>query len=282
MTDRRANEFENEVKKAALRRQGGVCAFCGVEITTPFSKGDFPGEAHHLKPILHNGKGTLENCVYLCWAHHQHIGHGKAVFGIEKPGGSSSTWVQLSKDSFPFWRWTNYRGIDRILNQMTPFNSDKIFEKKVVPTLIDIWIAHYQVSAGGSDIVETRLDNFSYLFDVANSRLIAAWGISQGKHTDPRDKNRMKGHPLSDGENFHRGHAIPHSLGGTTDINLVPQLGSVNIGPFRALEKQAVATPGSLYFTYWIYERPTDQKPRSVEQGLLIPGRNADIRKHSN
>jgi hypothetical protein len=92
----------------------------------------------------------------------------------------------------------------------------------------------------------------------------------------------MTGHPLSAGASYHRGHAIPHTLGGPTDINLVPQRGSINVGPFRALERQAVATPGSLYFTYWIYQGPTEQTPRWVEQGLLVPGRPPDIRKHSN
>jgi len=77
---------------------------------------------------------------------------------------------------------------------------------------------------------------------------------------------------------YHRGHAIPHTLGGATDINLVPQLGAVNVGAFRALERAAVATPGALYFTYWSYRgsrlrtaRGHDepgQVPTAVEQGL--------------
>ncbi len=52
----------------------------------------------------------------------------------------------------------------------------------------------------------------------------------------------MAGHPLSDGPHYHRGHASPHTLGGPTDIKLVPQLGSVNVEPFRDLERRAVAT----------------------------------------
>jgi len=31
------------------------------------------------------------------------LGHGMAPFGIDKQGGSSRTWVQLSPDDFPFW-----------------------------------------------------------------------------------------------------------------------------------------------------------------------------------
>ena len=73
---------------------------------------------------------------------------------------------------------------------------------------------------------------------------------------------------------YHRGHAIPHTLGGPTDINLVPQLGRINVGQFRTLEKRAVATPGSLYFTYWSYARTraagrssASQTPVAVDQG---------------
>ena len=153
---------------------------------------------------------------------------------------------------------------------------------KVIPYLVDVWLIDYDKATSRSDIVETRSHDFSYLFDVASERLISAWGISRGKSAAPRPKSRMRGHPLSDGPLYHRGHAIPHSLGGPTDINLVPQLGSVNIGPFKVLESRAVATPGSLYFTYWIYGNSSGQRPHSVEQGLLCPGQSPRIHTHSN
>jgi hypothetical protein len=111
---------------------------------------------------------------------------------------------------------------------------------------------------------------------------VAAWGISRGKHTGPRPASRMRGHPRGGDEHYHRGHAIPHTLGGGTDINLAPQLGAVNIGPFRQLENRAVATPGALYFTYWIYRNPADQRACRIEQGLLVPGHGADVRRHGN
>ncbi len=94
----------------------------------------------------------------------------------------------------------------------------------------------------------------------------------------------MAGHPLSAGPLYHRGHAIPHTLGGGTDINLVSQLGRINIGPFRPLEKKAVATPGSFYFTYWTYRNAVGhgQTPTGVDQGLLIAGQAPDVRHHGN
>ena len=92
----------------------------------------------------------------------------------------------------------------------------------------------------------------------------------------------MAGHPLGGPAGYHRGHAIPHRLGGGTDINLVPQAGSVNIGAFRELEREAVAIPTALYFTYWMYGRGDDQKPTASQQGLLKPGGPLALRNHGN
>ena len=148
--------------------------------------------------------------------------------------------------------------------------------------LVDIWAQDYASRAAANALVETRDSGFSYLFDVHEGRLVAAWGVSQGRHAGARDKSRMAGHPLGGDRRYHRGHAIPHTLGGPTDINLVPQLGAVNIGPFRVLEKKAVATPGSFYFTYWIYRLAASQRPTAVQQGLICPGLPPDIRDHRN
>jgi len=72
-------------------------------LETPWSSGEYRGYAHHVRPLLHNGSDGLDNCVYLCWGHHQLIGHGMAPFGIDRQGGSSHTWVQLNPDDFEFW-----------------------------------------------------------------------------------------------------------------------------------------------------------------------------------
>jgi hypothetical protein len=161
-------------------------------------------------------------------------------------------------------------------------HSDSIFQDRVIPYLVEVWLSDYERVAKDSEVVETTVDSFSYLFDIAAERLIAAWGISKGRHAGPRDQSRMAGHPLSAGPHYHRGHAISHTLGGPTDINLVPQRASVNVGPFRILEKRAVATPGSLYFTYWVYSPLSGQRPMTVDQGLIVPGHPPEIRTHPN
>ncbi|HKQ23415.1 MAG TPA: hypothetical protein VJT81_03115 [Burkholderiales bacterium] len=175
-----------------------------------------------------------------------------------------------------------YPRLASLLTAITPATLETVFVKDVIPYLVDVWVDDYDQSTNNHDIVETTVADFSYLFDVALGRLIAAWGISKGRHSGARDKSRMAGHPLTAVPGYHRGHAIPHTLGGATDINLVAQLGSVNIGPFRVLERQAVATPGALYFTYWIYGRGTDQRPTSVQQGFVCSGRAPEIRTHAN
>src|SRR4051812_14187083 len=83
-----------------------------------------------------------------------------------------------------------------------------------VDRLIQVWLDDYHRVSPTTDIVETTAADFSYLFDVRASRLIAAWGVSHGRHAGPRDAGRTAGHPLSAGKGYHRGHAIPHTLGG--------------------------------------------------------------------
>ena len=99
----RINEFDDLTKRAAIARQHGRCAFCGIHIRTPWTVGAGPGEAHHLKPILHGGTSSVDNCVYLCWGEHKLLGHGMAPFGIDKQGGSSRAMVTLFQRDFQYW-----------------------------------------------------------------------------------------------------------------------------------------------------------------------------------
>jgi hypothetical protein len=176
----------------------------------------------------------------------------------------------------------DYSEFDVLLSQMTAASAEARLSNEVVPLLVELWLNDYATTPGDTEIVETTVDGFTYLFDIQAERLIAAWGIAGGRAAGKRDRSRMAGHPRSSDEPYHRGHAIAHALGGGTDINLVPQLASVNLGPFRQLEREALKTPGALYFTYWIYNGPHCQKPTAVEQGLFIAGRLPQIRRHAN
>jgi hypothetical protein len=175
-----------------------------------------------------------------------------------------------------------YKDLGTLVKSLPLASARWVFEQQVIPCLLDEWVRDYQNTTVASEIVETTVNGFSYLFDIAHQRLIAAWGFSEGKHAGKRDKGRMRNHPKGGDNRYHRGHAVPHTLGGPTDINLVPQLGSVNIGEFRRLENLAVSTPGALYFSYWMYRGATAQRPYRTKQGLLRPGHWPEFKLHKN
>src|SRR5947208_8685347 len=115
--------------------------------------------------------------------------------------------------------WDNlmaqYPRLAALVLAVDPHSPAEGFTRNVIPYLVEVWVDDYgRASQRKTEIVETRASEFSYLFDIASERLIAAWGISKGRHAGARDASRMAGHPLSAGPHYHRGHAIPHTLGG--------------------------------------------------------------------
>ena len=151
--------------------------------------------------------------------------------------------------------------------------------------LVGRWLGHYLATAGPEDprVVQTIDRGNAYLFDIKDpGRLIAAWCISSGHHAEPRQRGRQAGQPKGGGDDYHRGHAIAHSMGGGMDINFVPQLGRINIGPFRELERLAVATPGALYWSYWRYAGATSPRPDRVQQGMVMPDGRIELRVNPN
>lgn len=166
----------------------------------------------------------------------------------------------------------DYPRVQRALHEGSIDLADQGHLRQVSDYLVDQWVADYRRTCASANIVEVKLDRFSYLFDLKFERLISAWGLSPGATGHMRDKARMRGHPLGGDSSYHRGHAIPNQMAGGTDINLVAQKGAINVGPFREIEKKAVANPGSLYFTYWTYPAGNSQRPIRVQQGLILTG----------
>lgn len=175
---------------------------------------------------------------------------------------------------------TAYEKADAVLRGASAARFD--FDAAIVPALLEAWLSRYGTVEPDAEIVRTETKGHSYLYDISNTRILAAWSVMRAQDIPERDKSRMRGFPMAFGGDYHRGHAIAHTMGGGEDINLVPQLGAVNIGAFQVLEKQARATPGALYFTFWIYAGPKEQVPLRVEQGLLVPGAGAEIVIHRN
>lgn len=165
----------------------------------------------------------------------------------------------------------DYREL-RMLAYSPRIGSARSFAAQAVPFLVDAWLTDYGHGPRSCDIVETVQEGYSFLFDVTCERLVAAWGVSRAVELSSREGYRQRTHPLPHKHGYDRGHAIAHSLGGRLDINVVPQLRSINRGRFRVLEMEARRKPGSIYFTYWKYsdhEVEPDQTPHGVDQGLL-------------
>ena len=92
-------------------------------------------------------------------------------------------------------------------------------------------------------------------------RVVAVWGLSRVEPAGTRDKVRMAGflggvwsatYPGDD-----RGHFFAHTMGGGTDINLFPQLASVNRGgQWREMERYAAEHHGTLCCVRPVYGAP--------------------------
>jgi hypothetical protein len=155
-------------------------------------------------------------------------------------------------------------------------------------SLVRLWCEHYCAQNHGAELVEVNLKDagasFTYLFDISLQRTVVAYGVPAfAKHA--RDAGRMAGHPNSAGPEFHRGHLMAHSIGGGTDINLVPQLGKLNIGEFRVLERKvrdlAKQSLSCFYFVRPIYGDKS-QTPTKFEQCVIQPPKSLLYALHEN
>jgi hypothetical protein len=147
----------------------------------------------------------------------------------------------------------------------------------IAERLVPVWCDDYYAGNPKAEVVSVELkdtlSSFTYLFDIYMQRAIAAFGVPAfASHR--RDAGRMAGHPHSAGSQFHRGHLMAHSIGGGTDINLVPQLGKLNIGEFRKLERRVRdLAKQNLQCFYWvrcIYSNDS-QTPGKFEQCMIDP-----------
>ncbi len=154
--------------------------------------------------------------------------------------------------------------------------------------LVPLWCDDYYFTNPRAEVVLVDLDDsgtsFNYLFDIDLQRVIVAFGVPiYAKHK--RDAGRMAGHPLGAGEGYHRGHLMAHSIGGGADINLVPQLGKLNIGEFRVIERKVrdLAKEGEqcLYFVRPLYAN-RKQVPSRLEQCVITPPRSITFVSHKN
>jgi hypothetical protein len=159
---------------------------------------------------------------------------------------------------------------------------------EIAEILEPMWCDEYYDSDPQAELFSVNLSDcgtaFNYIFDLRLQRVVVSYGIPVFA-THKRDAARMAGHPLEAGKGLHRGHLMAHSIGGGTDINLVPQLGKLNIGDFRRLERlvrdKALENHRCLYFVRCLY-RGDSQRPWKFEQVVISPPRVLDFALHSN
>jgi hypothetical protein len=134
-----------------------------------------------------------------------------------------------------------------------------------------------------SELLEFSQSGATYLFDFASAvggsqedRTVGAWTVTPPR-VGERDVAYQRGFPLPpgpDGTAVDRGHLIPHLSGGEFGPNIFSQDRALNRGwseqgrRFRALEREAAATPGTLYFGHLLYDDDTAY-PCELETGLL-------------
>ena len=125
---------------------------------------------------------------------------------------------------------------------------------------------------GEKGAVSTMFDLHASTTSKTEDRVVAVWGVSKAEPANTRDTARMAGflnkvwsatYPGRD-----RGHFFAHTMGGGMDINLFPQLASVNRGgEWRRMERYAVEYPGTFCFIRPIYTG-TSWTPSQLEYGI--------------
>jgi pimeloyl-ACP methyl ester carboxylesterase len=141
----------------------------------------------------------------------------------------------------------------------------------------------YAVESQDSALLEFEQSGAHFLFDLASSaglpqedRTVAAWALTP-RVVHSRDKAYQRVFPMAPGADdaaVDRGHLIPHLSGGEFGPNIFRQDRALNRGwseqgkRYRALEREAAARPGTLYFGHLLYVDDSAD-PSQIEVGVL-------------
>jgi hypothetical protein len=113
-----------------------------------------------------------------------------------------------------------------------------------------------------------------------DNRVVAVWGVSRPENSGSRDKSRLGGLLRTQWSNqfpgYDRGHFFAHTMGGGLDINLFPQIATVNRkGPWRKMERYCARHAGTFCFVHPIY---CDQswRPALLELGIFKTAEGED------
>lgn len=153
----------------------------------------------------------------------------------------------------------------------------------VAAALLEALADRYEVEHSPCALHQFQQSGAHFLFDVASSgdlpqedRTVAAWALTP-LIVRQRDTAYQRGFPMArgaDNASVDRGHLIPHLSGGELGPNIFRQDRALNRGwseqgrRYRALEREAASTPGTLYFGHLLYKDDTAY-PSEIEAGLL-------------
>jgi hypothetical protein len=147
------------------------------------------------------------------------------------------------------------------------FQSGAISVSELAERLLGGWAEVYRAAtAGTADPVEVDQSDLTYLFDIANERVVGVCG-SSASPPGAYPSSRMRGFPLpiDEARRLIRGHLAAHSIGGGPDINLVPQDRALNVSAgWRRLERFAQRHPGSFVAVEVIYDDESQTPARFV------------------
>ena len=175
-----------------------------------------------------------------------------------------------------------YHKIGANVPQPVGRNSAIAYLNQALPPL---WASQYP-GAGGELLTVTlggkqsQNGAVSTMFDLQpknsriESRVVAVWGLSKSEPANTRDTGRMAGFLNGVWSSFYsgrdRGHFFAHTMGGGTDINLFPQVASVNRGgEWRRMERFAAENPGTFCFIHPIY-KGLSWTPSQLEYGIFM------------
>jgi hypothetical protein len=152
--------------------------------------------------------------------------------------------------------------------------------------LLDAAADRYQRVCPDCSLVQFTQSGATYLFDLASAagaevqdRTVAAWAVTPAA-VARRDVSYQRGFPLAPdpgGPAVDRGHLIPHLSGGQFGPNIFRQYRALNRGwspegrRFRALEREAAASPGTFYFGHLLYDDDSAY-PVAIEIGITRGG----------
>jgi hypothetical protein len=156
------------------------------------------------------------------------------------------------------------------------FDAGRFDDRTLGERLSNEWASSYRARARpGNDpeLVEVDQRELRYLFDVTLARVVGVYGKS-APTSAARPGARMREFPLPpDTPAVIRGHLVAHSIGGGTDINLIPQNARLNLSAgWRRLERLAQAHPGCFISVEARYE---DLSQTPTASWLLHIGRGA-------